>query len=1108
VGLWHIDDRLRVIMYDEYVTKIKKVVRVRNGFFHFRFLILSLAGIALATTGSLVSTKGIVQDVTKLEQSYVYGDPLFYQSQAFLSTAEFEFRSVNETTWSRQEPRKPGSYLMRSKAPNSFSSFYYGQEQSFTITPLPLVVSPVEERLNYGTTPTLDLTGGLVYGDELKADYTFAYENEEEDVWNITPVVSSLHLLSSSGEDVTSCYDLQIQSKAVTILPRDIAISTSSSAKVYDDTPLSNPAYSLIGGTLVKGDHLELLTSASQRDAGHCLNRQSFKVLREDGLDMSRHYHVSFQEGSLEVSSRTLYLKSASKSFVYDGENKAFTLDDITIESKGDGLLSDQKIVYELTSANTMLRPGTYSNSFSAKISSGEKDVSLNYDIHYDFGTTTITPRPLSVLSSSSEHTYDGESYSDNRYSISAGSLAEKDEIASYRSAEVKEAGSYSNACEFKIVDKTSGEDFTACYTIEKSFGSLLIKKIDLAVELIPLEITYDGLPHQNKYRIVSGALAKNDSFKILVNPHWIDAGVYDNDAFALDILNGEGLSNLANYNLTLSGQSKAMTITKRPLSLHSLDQSKTYDGQGIASNYDETSVLYQIDSGSLAEGEYLTYKQKNNPVNAGKEAIRSHISIFHRLGATPSAEDRLVSQNYDISLTEGTFTIDKRSLIITTLDYSHPYNRDTSLPKNGPFYALSGAGLVTGESISHLSISCPGIAVGDYAYTIDEDSLQIANETGDDVTANYLVTYVNTGHLSITKREYSVTMLDGERYYDGTAFSSDKYHSENLLEGDYLAFEGLSSVTHVKEGNVENKPSSIKVLMADGSDVSANYELTSLTSAHLHVNPRPITLTSASLSKAFDGYPLGSSQVSVGGQGLAAGDSLNISSLASETIKNVKDSGSNTFTFTITNAAGEDVTGDYDVTLNYGTINILPCRLELKPLEITKVYDGKALLFAGGLSSVDANSSPVYLYSGTLPDTYSLTASLYANTELLLANTYSNPWTKYFTLTSTRDTVDMANFAISWDNADVIISKRPLTIQSLGGTMAYSGNPFPSTIWFSLGSLAAGDSITYDATTPLVEVCQNVDNPIGTAHIVNTEGRDVTASYDINYIYGKVTIA
>jgi len=1094
-------------MYDEYVKRIESLVQVRNTLFRFRYLLLAIVSSVLISATALISTKGLVQDVGFLETSYVYGDPLYYASKAFLSTAEFEFRSADSEEWSAVEPCKVGSYVMRSRAKNSFHSHYYGKEQAFKITPRPLSLAPKEKEMLYGESCHPAFSAPLVLGDTIVDSYLFNYGNQEEEIWKVSPKADSIRFQNVAGEDVTNCYQITLKEKDVRILPRDITISTPSDQKIYDGIPLENKNYSLVMGSLLDGDDLILTKAAIQLEAGNCLNSEEFKVIRKDGLDMSRHYRVDLQAGTLAVSRRPLAFTSPDKSFVYDGKEKPFTQTEIAFDSASLQPANGETILYTLTSESAMLKAGNYSNSFNVKIMSGENDVTQNYDIAYHFGTTSITKRPISIRSASSEHLYDEEDYNDPHYSITAGSLAPKDTIEGYESANVKDAGTYKNNFRFKIADQTTHEDFTSCYDISQTSGSLLIKKIDLAVEIIPANVTYDGLPHHNDYRISSGALTAYDSFKILADPSSTNAGVYDNDLFDLDIIGKDGLSNLRNYNLTISGRSKALTIAKRPLSLHSLNQSGKYDGTSISSHYTEKTVFYQLDSGTLAPNEYLTYKQKNDPVQAGEEAIISHVSIYHQLGEKANdGDDLLVTNNYAISLSEGNFSIAKRSLIITTLDTTHPYNRSTALSES-KFYALSGDGLAAGDTLKNLAISCSGTAVGEYTYDIDDASLSIQNAADEEVKTSYDVTYVNTGKLTITARDFSVTMKDSSRVYDGTAFSSSASEASGLLEGDFLSFEGLASVTHVNEGKVENKPSNIKVLMNDGTDVSKNYHLKSLSAGKIHIDPRPIILTSDSLLKTFDGYAFGKSSVTIGGDKLADGDTLSVTNSASESIKNVRESGANTFNYTITNAAGEDVTSDYDVTTNFGSLNILPCRLELKILELSKIYDGQAILISGGQANVTATSTPVYLASGNLPDTYSLKAILYANTELLLANTYNNPWTKSYTISSTRDAVDIGNFLISWLDNDVKISQRPLLIESLGGRMPYNDSPFPDTVWIASGSLADGDSIAYANVEPLKEKGEKQNNPIGVPTITNSEGRDVTSSYIITYTYGQVTI-
>jgi hypothetical protein len=1098
------------MMYDEYVAKIQKIAAVKHGIYRFRILILSTTAMVLATAGGLVGTKGLVKDETTLEASYVYGEGFHYQSKAFLGEATYEFAQQGNDVWSEEEPSFPGQYKMRAKSANSFSSFYYGKEQDFTILPKPITIACKEDSFVYGSLPSATVLEGLVKEDRLSEDYVFSYSDKSQETWTITPVLESLKILDSSGQDVSAYYTITSEPKEVQILRRDLILSSASKSKIYDGTPLADEGHSLVSGSLVSGDQLALKESASLTEAGTRLNQQSFSIVNADGLDMSKHYNLSYQEGSLTVTKRAISLLGTSHTYTYDGNDKSPVLNDIAM-AETSSLAEGETIHYNYLSSDPQIKAGTYVNSFKAQILRGEKDVSANYDITYDFGKTTIEKRTLKVQASSADKIYDGDPLHEEGYTLEEGTLAEKDEVTSIASPSATDAGDYQNDLKFDIADKKSKESFLSSYDIQFTSGSLTIKKRDLTLEITPQSLIYDGLSHQNDYAIKEGSLVKNDAINVVKNATFTDAGTYDNLDFNVDILKGNGTSNLKNYAVTITGRGKAMTIAKRSLSILIISENKTYDGKPFSETLSSTEQRYEIESGTLAENEYIHFSCANDPIDRGEYPMESSIEIYHKKGteAAPST-DKVVTSNYDLSVEEGKFVVNARNLVITTLDNTHVYNRDTSLAGFERLYSLSGDGLVEGESVTRLTLSCAGINVGAYPYAINEDSLTIKNASGKDVTRNYSVTFINSGKMTITPRDYSVTMQEDSHVYDGKSHPFASYSAENLLEGDYLTFGGNTSLTHVKEGTVMNHPSSVSVFTSENVDVSANYHLTSLKEAGVHIEPRKITLTSADGAKVFDGHPYGDSEVTLSQNPLADGDVLTITNKASATIKNVFETApnNNSFSYSIANASGEDVLSDYEVTTLYGTITITPCPLGIETIETSITYDGTDHSATQSQSLVTATSSPAYLISGSLPDTYTMSFSQSFASSVILAGDYTQSPTCSCSFFSSRDAnVYDSNFAVTITRGTFTIQKREITLQSLAGNKHYDGQPFPDEVRISLGSLAEGDTISFGATTPLITVCENAPNPIGEVTIKNGKGEVVTDSYAIKYIYGTVTI-
>jgi hypothetical protein len=230
---------------------------------------------------------------------------------------------------------------------------------------------------------------------------------------------------------------------------------------------------------------------------------------------------------------------------------------------------------------------------------------------------------------------------------------------------------------------------------------------------------------------------------------------------------------------------------------------------------------------------------------------------------------------------------------------------------------------------------------------------------------------------------------------------------------------------------------------------------------------------------------------------------------MASTNAKNVSDSGKNTFDYSLHNANGEDVAGDYDVTVSYGDIAITPKPLSIKTASISQAYSGYQQYRSFYVYDVTTTSWPAYIDEGEdLPEPYQLGMNVYPNSSLRYSGSrpFSGGWSLW---TTDGTTTRYDNFSVSITYGTFTITKRSLTLRSLGGSKHYDGAAFPNTVWIAAGSLADTDTISYGTVQPLTAVCENAENPIGEVTITNSNagGEAATESYDLKYMYGLVTI-
>ncbi len=131
----------------------------------------------------------------------------------------------------------------------------------------------------------------------------------------------SAQVKDASGADVTGNYSIEYRYGTITVEPRPISVSTSSATKMYDGEPLSCPQWKIVSETgLLDGHKVEkVVLPASQTDAGICENYVSEIVIKAGEKDVTANYAFTYFPGELTVTPRTLTVRSGSASKNYDG---------------------------------------------------------------------------------------------------------------------------------------------------------------------------------------------------------------------------------------------------------------------------------------------------------------------------------------------------------------------------------------------------------------------------------------------------------------------------------------------------------------------------------------------------------------------------------------------------------------------------------------------------------------------------------------------------------------------------------------------------------------------------------------------------------------------
>ena len=194
------------------------------------------------------------------------------------------------------------------------------------------------------------------------------------------------------------------------------------------------------------------------------------------------------------------------------------------------------------------------------------------------------------------------------------------------------------------------------------------------------------------------------------------------------------------------------------------------------------------------------------------------------------------------------------------------------------------------------------------------------------------------TIEITINKRDIRLTSHDCNKVYDGTPLTGD-------VAGDVIAVDGVIPEIDLDKINIEFEGSqtdcgtsknAIRITL--DSSIAEYYNITK-NEGDLVVTPRPVTLTSASGSKEYDGKPLTNDDVIVGGKGWADGQGATYSFTGSQKIV-----GSSENTFECIPNEGTNL-DNYQINKTYGTLTVTDrsekYQITLTPNSKSVTYDG-----------------------------------------------------------------------------------------------------------------------------------------------------------------------
>lgn len=432
-------------------------------------------------------------------------------------------------------------------------------------------------------------------------------------------------------------------------------------------------------------------------------------------------------------------------------------------------------------------------------------------------GTLTVAKRNITISAKPVTSEYTGSAVNATDSEITSGSLVEGDTVKSveYTGGPVNVGTGTSTPSAAVIVD-ANGNDVTANYNITYSGAEVTVSKYSGEVVITAKDATkpYDGSALTASNDVTVSGLLGSDTVDATVSG---EATVPGKDGtakigdYVIKNAAGEKVNdNYANIKL-VDGK---LSVTKRDITVTTGSASKAYDKTALTTKADD----YSITSGSLVSGQKLTLALSGTQTEPGS----SKNTVKEGSLKISDEQGRDYTAYYNVTIKEGTLEVTGVKVIeisIKATSAKKVYD-GTELTANS--YDVISGELESGDTLV-VEYSGSITNAGTTANKIVKVTAKDAN--GKDVTAKYKIS-TQDGTLEITKAPLTVTAKSAEKVYDGKALTANTCEVKgSLAKGHKISATVTGSQTQI--GSSKNKASNVKIVDANGNDVTSNYEIT-----------------------------------------------------------------------------------------------------------------------------------------------------------------------------------------------------------------------------------------------------------------------------------------
>ena len=836
-------------------------------------------------------------------------NPVFSGSQTAPGTSESSI-----VGWDYQENTKAGNYEIRTEK-GTLNVTSRGATETITVEANSTSVTyDGEIHSAVGLKTTEFVVGGKTYTvsglstEDPSATDAGTYTN------NIT---GTAKVTDAAGNDVTGEFDVEIKDGSLVIDPAEVTIKPKDASKPYDGTSLVASEFEASG--FVGDDGVEGVTyGGSQLNFGE--SESTIAGFAAAGSTKLTNYRITLSKGKLKVTANAervvVTIRENSATFPYDGEAK--TAEGYKVVGISSSLYEKGDFAFVGDAAHRSVTATDAGDYDMGLLPSDFENRSANFSnvvFAIEDGQLHIVPGAIDKDAvtwdvHNVQKVYEGEplsAYHARAWDKHGNELSVEYSVDGVNWVSDPSKVSLTHFGHLAVKLRATGANYAAGEYATGSENVAITKRL-VTLESGGADKTYDGTPLTNGAVSVTpkgegAGFVDGEGVTITVTGSQTDAGESDNTFF---FSFNEGTSG-DDYLVTAKCGKLKVTANSQQVVVKVVGNrgSSTYDG--TEHGVEGYTVSYVVGGAASADAPAGFDAGDISFAGAAKAAGTDAGSYPMGLKAGDFGYAGKNFSNVSFEVEDGQLVITPATLTVTTHGASKPYD-GTALTAPGEI-----SGFVNGETASFAatgSQTLVGASANSYAIAWDGTAKE----------SNYNVVEGAIGTLEVTPSQVAITVTprDGSKVYDGKPLTSAGIDVDGLPAGFTLEAATKGTITDAGELLAEIDASTIVIKNAAGEDVTAQFANVTCGKAPLIVTKRPVTVTSATDSKVYDGAALTKHEAMVTAGSLVEGESFGYDFTGEQTAVGASD---NTFTV----KAGANTSLDnYEITQVNGTLTVI----------------------------------------------------------------------------------------------------------------------------------------------------------------------------------------